>query len=263
MKIEVWSDVACPFCYIGERHLELALESFAHRDQVQVVPRSFELDPAAEPGVHKRMDEALAAKFGTSTAQVAAMQRGIADKSHAVGLDFDTTNASTANTFDAHRLVHLAEQQGKGKQLLFALMRGYFANGLKAGDYEALAAVAVDVGLDEARVKQVLAGDEFAADVRADEQTAGTLGITGVPFFLIDGKYAVSGAQPVAAFESALDQVWAAEHPIQMVGDADAGAVCTDDSCAVPGATTTESGATADSAGGPGSTATPAAGQRS
>ena len=235
MKIEIWSDVACPFCYLGERHLELALESFEHRDDVEIVPRAFELDPTAAPHEHRRMVDALAAKFGTTPAQVRAMQRGIADKAHAVGLEFDTTNASVTNTFDAHRLVHLARESGLDRQMLAALMRGYFAHSLKAGDVDELVAVATEVGLDEDRVREVLAGDEFADAVRADESKAQSIGVSGVPFFLIDGKYAVSGAQPVETFRSALDDVWAKEHPIQVVGgEAADGAVCTDDSCALP-----------------------------
>jgi predicted DsbA family dithiol-disulfide isomerase len=235
MKIEIWSDVACPFCYIGERHLELAVESFDHRDDVEVVPRAFELDPTATKHEHRPMDEALAAKFGTTPAQVAAMQRGIAERAHAVGLEFDTTNASVTNTFDAHRLVHLAREQGLDRELLHALMRGYFAHGLKAGDPEALVAVATGVGLDEARVREVLAGDEFTSAVKADEAKARSIGVQGVPFFLIDGKYAVQGAQPVEAFTQALDEVWAKENPIQVLGgDSADAAVCTDDSCALP-----------------------------
>lgn len=239
MKIEIWSDVACPFCYIGERHLDLALEGFAHRDDVEIVPRSFELDPSATPGEHTPMAEALAAKFGTTPAQVEAMQRGIGEKAQAVGLEFDTRKASTTNTFDAHRLVHLAEQSGRGRELMHALMTGYFAHGLRAGDRDELVRVATEVGLDESRVREVLAGEEFADAVRADEAKARATGITGVPFFLIDGKYAVSGAQPVEAFRSALDEVWAKEHPVQVLGGDDA-AVCTDDSCALPGTGTTQ-----------------------
>lgn len=234
MKIEIWSDIACPFCYIGERHLELALESFDHRDDVEIVPRAFELDPGAAPGEHRPMADALAAKFGTSSAQVTAMQRGIADKAHAVGLEFDTSTASVTNTFDAHRLVHLARESGRDRELLAALMRGYFAHGLRAGDHDALVEVATQVGLDEARVRAVLAGTEYTEDVRADESRARALGISGVPFFLIDDTYALSGAQPVAAFRSALDEVWAKQHPIQHLGTDTADGVCTDDSCALP-----------------------------
>ncbi len=232
LTIEVWSDVACPFCYLGEQNLELALESFAHRDKVEIVARSFELDPTAPVGEHRPMVEALAEKFGTSPAQVAAMQRGIAERAKAAGLAYDTSDAQITNTFDAHRLVHLAAESGKGMELLRALMQGYFAEGLRAGDPEALVAVARRVGLDETRVREVLAGDDYADAVRADQQRARSIGVSGVPFFLIADRYALSGAQPVATFASALDQAWAAEHPIQVVGDAD-GAVCTDDSCAI------------------------------
>lgn len=234
MKIEIWSDIACPFCYIGERHLELALESFDHRDDVEIVPRAFELDPTAAPGEHRPMADALAAKFGTTPAQVSAMQRGIADKAHAVGLEFDTSTASVSNTFDAHRLVHLAREAGLDRELLAALMRGYFAHGLHVGDHEALVAVATQVGLDEARVRAVLSGTDYADDVRSDESRARTLGISGVPFFLIDGTYGLSGAQPVAAFRSALDEVWAKQHPVQLVGTDTADGVCADGSCELP-----------------------------
>lgn len=213
MEIELWTDVACPFCYLGERQLTLALESFPHRDEVTVVPRSFELDPTATRGEHHEMHEALAAKFGTTRAQVQSLQEGIAERAREVDLPFDTTDAVVTNTFDAHRLVHLARESDLDRELLRALMQGYFATGLRAGDHDALTAVATEVGLDEARVREVLASEEYADAVRADETRAREVGVTGVPFFLIDEKYAVSGAQSVEGFKGMLTDVWGREHP--------------------------------------------------
>ena len=231
MRIDVWSDVACPFCYLGERRLEQALADFPHRDQVTVVSRSFELDPAAERGEHRPMAEALVQKFGSTAAQVEAMQRGIAAQVNEAGLPFDTSRAMVGNTADAHRLVHLADEAGLAREMMQALHRAYFSEGLRVGDADELVALAGKVGLDEARVREVLAGDEYSDAVRDDQARARQLGITGVPFFLFEDKYGVSGARSVAELRSVLDEVWAKEHPVQMLGDDAEGAVCTDDTC--------------------------------
>ncbi len=232
MKIEIWSDVVCPFCYIGERHLALALEDFAHRADVEIVPRSFELDPSAPRDSTVPLAQALAAKFGTTAAQVSSMQEGIAARAQAVGLEFDTSEATHANTFDAHRLVHYAASKGLGTELMYVLMNAYFAHGLIVSDHDSLARLAVGVGLPEDGVRAVLGSDDFADAVRADINRARATGVNGVPFFVFDETYAVSGAQPVEAFRQVLDEVWLKTHPVQLIVEADE--LCTDGACAVP-----------------------------
>lgn len=208
MKIDIWSDIVCPFCYVGKRHLELALEGFEHAAEVEITWHSFELDPDAVPVADESLVDKIARKYSMSTEQSEASQRQLAAKAAAVGLDFNWQEARYGNTFDAHRLVHLAAAQGLADAAEERFMRAYFTEGKAIGDPETLAGLAVEIGLDEARVREVLAGTEFADAVRADEAQASAYGISAVPFFVIDGTYGISGAQPVEAFEQALQQIW-------------------------------------------------------
>jgi predicted DsbA family dithiol-disulfide isomerase len=237
MRVDIWSDVVCPWCYVGKRRFEAALAGFAHRDSVEVHWRSFELDPRA-PRVRDvdRIDH-LATKYGIPREQAEAMERQINEAGRAAGLDFRLDRSRGGNSFDAHRLLHLAADHGLADATKERLFRAYFMDGEPIGDPGALARLAVDAGLPAAEVDDVLAGDRYADVVRADEATAHAYGATGVPFFVIDETYGIAGAQPPEVFANVLDRAWSETHPdstesraapLAGVPDADG---CTDAAC--------------------------------
>jgi predicted DsbA family dithiol-disulfide isomerase len=232
MKVDIWSDVVCPFCYVGKRRLEEALESFAHRDDVEVVWHSFQLDPGAPAIAEGRTVEKLAAKYGMTLEQAVAAQESLAANAATVGLEFNWQETKSGNTFDAHRLIHLAAGQGKADAMKERLLRAFFTEGEQIGDREVLVRLAGEAGLDEGQAREVLESETHADDVRADIAQAQAYGIRGVPFFVIDGKYGISGAQPTELFSQALTQAWTEAHPLQMVST-DGDATCEGDSCAV------------------------------
>jgi predicted DsbA family dithiol-disulfide isomerase len=232
MKVDIWSDVVCPFCYIGKRRLEEALEAFAHRDEVEVVWHSFQLDPAAPAIAQGRTVDKLAAKYGMTLEQAVAAQESLAANAATVGLDFNWQETKSGNTFDAHRLIHFAATLGRADAMKERLLRAFFTEGEQIGDREVLVRLAGEAGLDEDQAEAVLESDRHADDVRADIAQAQAYGIRGVPFFVIDGKYGISGAQPTELFSQALDQAWSEAHPLQMV-TTDGDAACEGDSCAV------------------------------
>ena len=213
MKVEIWSDIACPWCYVGKRRFEAALSEFEHAAEVEVVWRSFELDPQA-PRVHaESQNELLARKYGLPAERVRAMNERLTGEARKEGLDFQLDRVRVGNTFDAHRLVHLAGESGRAAQMKERLMRAYFTEGATVGEPATLRALAADVGLDPQRVDEALASDAHAADVRADEARARDFGVTGVPFFAIDERYGVSGAQPAEVLLGALRQAYAEMEP--------------------------------------------------
>jgi len=208
VKVEVWSDVVCPWCYIGKRRLEGALAGFEHAVDVDVEYRSFELNPAAPSNEGQALDQRLADKYGVSIDEARAMNSRVTDAAAAEGLYYRLDIAQPGNPFDAHRLIHLAGTQGLKSEMKERLMAAYFSEGRPVGDPEALVELATEVGLDPERVRAVLASDEFAADVRTEEREAAELGINGVPFFVIDRRYGVSGAQPSELLLQALQKAW-------------------------------------------------------
>jgi predicted DsbA family dithiol-disulfide isomerase len=208
MQVEIWSDVVCPFCYLGKRNFEQALTTFAHRDDVDVVYRSFELDPAARTGVTTATVEVLASRYGMSLDQANDAQRQMEQRAARAGLDFHLAELRSGNTRDCHRLLHLAKAQQLQSELMDRLHRAYFTEQLSIFDASSLTALAVDVGLDPREVERVLHSEEFGAAVDADEMAAASLGATGVPFFVIDRRYAIAGAQPAAAITQVLDRAW-------------------------------------------------------
>ena len=238
MKIEIWSDVVCPWCYIGKRRFEKALAQFPHRDAVTITWRSFELDPNAAQSSQDSLTELLAHKYGTTIEQAAKMNARVSALAAAEGLDYHLDQAKPSNTFDAHRLIHLAASKGVQGAVKERLMRAYFTDGLPIGDAETLARVVAEAGLDAGEARATLASDDFAEEVRADEERAEALGISGVPFFVIDGRYGVSGAQPPEVILNALQTAWAASQPLTIVsGDAESDdaetGLCEGDSCAI------------------------------
>ena len=206
MHVEIWSDIACPWCFVGKRRFEAALAQFEHRDQVTVTWRSFELDPAAP---HERTGERaahLAEKYGVSVEQAREMEAQMAQTAAGDGLAFDFDAARSGNTFDAHRIVHLAAVHGRQDAMQERLFSAYLEQGELVSDHSTLARLAVEVGLPGEEVEELLAGDRFAAEVRDDERTAAALGINAVPFFVVDRAMGASGAHPPAALLSLLEQ---------------------------------------------------------
>lgn len=231
MKLEIWSDVVCPWCYIGKRRFETALAGFEHRDQVTVIWRSFQLDPNAPTTADGDPLDRLVAKYGMTRADAARAQARVTATAATVGLDFHLDRARSGNTFDAHRLLHHAISAGRQSDLKERLMAAYFVEGDAVGEPEVLARLATEVGLEDSAVREVLASDAFAAEVREDELEARRLGISGVPFFVIDRTYGISGAQPSEVMLSTLDRAWADSHPLTMVPVGGDDASCTDESC--------------------------------
>jgi predicted DsbA family dithiol-disulfide isomerase len=208
MQIEIWSDVVCPWCYLGKRRFERALEAFAHRDEVDVVFRSFELDPTAARDATVPTVDLLAERYGMSVAQAETAQREMETRAVGDGLHFRMTGLRSGNTRDAHRLIHLAGSPDKQAELVERLHRAYFTEQRSVFDAESLTEVGVEAGLDRSEVAAVLASDRFDAEVDADEAAARSLGATGVPFFVIDRRYGVSGAQPAAVLAQVLERAW-------------------------------------------------------
>lgn len=213
MTIEIWSDVVCPWCYIGKRRLESALSGFGHSGEVKIVWRSFELNPDAPHEEAGTLEEMLAAKYGMTLEEATAANERITRLAAAEGLEYRLDRAKRGNSFDAHRLIHLAASRGAQGAMKERLMRAYFTEGEAIADPAVLARLGVEIGLDEADARRMLAGSDLADEVRRDEETAQSLGITGVPFFVIEGKWGISGAQPKEVFSEALDSIWAELHP--------------------------------------------------
>ncbi|MEJ3655278.1 DsbA family oxidoreductase [Actinomycetes bacterium KLBMP 9759] len=235
MKVEIWSDVVCPWCAIGKRRFESALARFPHRDDVDVRWRSFELDPTAPRERTGDLAGHLASKYGVSLEQATTMNRQMTERAAEDGWDFHFEHARPGNTFDAHRLLHLAADRGVQDAVKERLFAAYLEEGEPIGDADALGRIAAAAGLDEAEAREVLAGDRYADEVRADERQARAYGINGVPFFVIDEKYGVSGAQPADALLEVLETAWREANPLQVLtpaGGAEGGA-CEDGSCAI------------------------------
>jgi predicted DsbA family dithiol-disulfide isomerase len=214
MQVEIFSDVVCPWCYIGKRRFEAALADFANAEDVTVTYRSFQLDPDAPPRSTESIEQHLAQKYGRTLEQAREMNQGVTDLAAGVGLEFHLETAQRANTFDAHRVLHLAAARGLQAELAEGLLDAYFTRAALVSDHAELTELAVAAGLDRDEVAATLAGDDYADQVRADFGLAGRFGVTGVPFFVFDRKYGVSGAQESAVFADVLNQVWNdTEHP--------------------------------------------------
>jgi predicted DsbA family dithiol-disulfide isomerase len=233
VRIDIWSDIACPWCYIGKRRLESALAGFDHRDDVEVVYRSFQLDPTAPTEVTETAQQMLAGRYGVSAAEAAQMQARVTELAAAEGMAWRHDETLHANTFDAHRLLHLAKAEGRQAALKEAFLAANFVEARNLADHAVLREIAVAAGLPADRVDAVLAGDEYGADVRADVDRARAYGATGVPFFVVDEKYGVSGAQPTELFGQLLERAWRESHPaVELVGG-EADGACGPDGCPI------------------------------
>ncbi|SNT50106.1 Predicted dithiol-disulfide isomerase, DsbA family [Actinomadura meyerae] len=233
MRVEIWSDVVCPWCYIGKRQFEKALQGFEHRDRVEVVHRSFQLDPTLPPGETVDVAEMLAEKYGMTRERAVEMNRQMEERAAGVGLEYHLEGGRAGNTLDAHRIVHLAAKRGRQDEVVEALYKAHFTDRRSVFDHDSLVEIAAAAGLDADEARETLASGAFTAEVEADQREAAALGATGVPFFVLDRRYGVSGAQPPEAFTEALNRAWTDANPALTTigGDAEA---CTDDTCAVP-----------------------------
>jgi predicted DsbA family dithiol-disulfide isomerase len=228
LNVEIWSDIACPWCYVGKRRFEAALAAFEHRDDVQVTWRSFELDPTAPAEREGDRTEHLAAKYGVSRARADQMHAQMTEVAAGEGLDFRFDVARSGNMFDAHRIVHLAAAHGLQDAMKERLFRAYLGEGELVSDHATLQRLAVEVGLPVDEVRDVLSTDRYAADVRDDERTASGLGIHAVPFFVVDRAIGASGAQPPEVLAEMLRQAWDQRPKLDVVAD---GAACGPDGC--------------------------------
>lgn len=220
MRIDIWSDVVCPWCYLGKRRLEKALAGFPHADEVELVYHSFQLDPSAPKVVTETAREMLARKYRMSPAQAAEAQGRVIALAAEEGMHWRHEESPFVNTADAHRLLHLAREEGRQGELKEALMHAYFGEARNVADHDELQRIAVGVGLDETRVAAVLGSREFEDAVEDDVRQAAAYGATGVPFYVVDGRYGISGAQPVEVFEQVLTRAWdESNREVQTVDD--------------------------------------------
>ncbi|AOZ94432.1 DsbA family oxidoreductase [Paenibacillus crassostreae] len=230
MKIEFWSDIVCPWCYIGKRRFEKALSQFEHQAEVEVIWRSYELDPSS-PRLSGDIIEGLSKKIGRSIEEVKQMTEQITALAAQEGLEYRFDIMKSGNTLDAHRLIHFANSKGLIEEVSELLYHSYFTEGLPVGDVEALIQIGVKAGLEPIETRNVLESDMYTDEVRADENRAHSLNISGVPFVLVGEKYGVSGAQSADVFLQAIRQAWNEAHPISFVGEA--GNQCDDGNCLI------------------------------
>ena len=233
MRIEIWSDIACPWCYIGKRRFEKALAVFPHRDRVEVVHRSYLLDPGAPTEPVETVAEMLGRKYGGG----ADAGRAMIDRVEAVaaeeGMVWRHHSSLRVNTLDAHRVLHLARQEGHQDALLEALYAAYFAQARNVADHDTLVELATGAGISAERVHEVLGSTEFTDEVFAEAAEAGALGASGVPFYVAERKYGVPGAQPVEVFTQVLEQAWQDAHPALQVVTGGNDDACGPDGCAI------------------------------
>jgi len=231
MKVEIWSDVMCPFCYIGKRKFEAALGTFENRDNIEIVWKSFQLQPGLKTDPSKSTVQHLAESKGWSMDQTRETIKYVTDMAEIVGLHYNFDKAVVANSFDAHRFIQFAKTKGKGDAAEEGLFKAYFTEGKNTADHAVLIQLGNEIGLDVDAVKQVLQGSDFTAEVNRDISESQQLGVSGVPFFVFDRKYAVSGAQDSKVFLENLNKAWK-EHAAANPGALDktnTGAVCTPD----------------------------------
>ncbi len=208
MRIDVWSDILCPFCHLGRRYLQLALEQFEHADDVSVIWHSFQLDPEAPERVEGSNVERVAEKYGLALEEANASQQKLAADAAAVGLDYQWEQTVGGNSYDAHRLIHFARFQDAEEKVTDRIMRAWYSEGASIGDRQVLLELAVEAGLDAEEVRGVLDSDSFGPEVRNDIAVAHQIGITSVPTFVLDQKFGLPGAQPPEIMLNAIRYAW-------------------------------------------------------
>ena len=235
MKIEVWSDYVCPFCYIGKRRLEEAIQTSGLTENIEVQFKAYELDPNSPAISDKSTYEMLAEKYQTTPEAAKQMTTSVKQQAQTVGLEYDFDRIKPTNTFDAHRLAKWAEAQGKPAEASERLLKAYFIEAQEIGRHEVLLNLIEEIGLDRTQAAEVLASNAFETEVKQEIEEGMSLGVQGVPFFVINRKYAISGAQPAEAFEEALRKVAEEEGispTLQTLGQKNAG-ICKDDNCEI------------------------------
>lgn len=231
MKVEVWSDVMCPFCYIGKRHYEAALKQFADSNNVEIVWKSFQLNPNSPEQYNGSVNDYLAEHKGISVEQAKAMNDRVTQMAKEAGLTYNFDKAKIANSFKAHRVIQMAKAKGLGDAIEERLFKAYFTEGKDFGSTQVLIELAKDIGLTEAEVNEALTNDDYAYKVKQDVYEAQQIGVTGVPFFVFNRRYAVSGAQPTEVFLQTLQKSfneWRKENPAPTL-EVTEGNVCTTD----------------------------------
>ncbi|HEY6760852.1 MAG TPA: DsbA family oxidoreductase [Baekduia sp.] len=235
MELEIWSDIACPWCYVGKRRMEAAVAEFEHADDVNVTWRSFELDPSAPAERSGRHTELIARKYGRTVQEVEGMNAQLTAVAAGAGIDMELSQIRSGNTFDGHRVIHLAAEHGLQDAMKERLMHAYFTEGALISDHDTLIALATEVGVPEAAVREALLTERYAEDVRADERDATSAGISAVPCFVIDRKFGASGAQDPSILLDFLRHGWSERQPapIAMMGDTGVaeGDACGPDGC--------------------------------
>lgn len=225
MKIEIWSDVVCPFCYVGKRKIEKALDKFPYKGKVEIEWKSFQLNPDQKTNPNISTLEHLAQSKGWSMDQTREITSNVVNMAAAQGLEFDFEKAVVANTKNAHRLIHLAKESGKGGEMKERLLSAYFSEGKNVDDAATLISLGKEVGLAEEKIKAMLESDLFEKAVDQDIYESRQIGVKGVPFFVLDRKFGISGAQADAVFDQTLEKAWveyAKENPVlKMAGAAD------------------------------------------
>lgn len=208
LKIQIWSDIMCPYCYIGKRRIEAALEQFKHKNAVEIEWKSFQLDANFVASEGDNLTEHLAEKYGKDKKWAQEMMDNMTQNAKTAGLDFHFEKAVMANSFDAHRLLHLAKKFQLGNELKELLFKAYLTDGKNIGDLATLKQLGIQAGLDAAAIDDVLQSDAYATNVKQDIEMAQNIGVQGVPFFVLDNKYAISGAQHVDTFVQTIEKVW-------------------------------------------------------
>lgn len=208
LKVQIWSDVMCPFCYIGKRKIEEAITQFENKDSVEIEWKSFELDPSFVAAPNESIADHLADKYGRDIDWAQSMLENTTQTAKSNGLDFHFEKAILANSLNAHRLLHLAKKNNRSNELEELLFKAYFTEGKNVNDWNTLQKIGQEAGLNIDEIKQLIETEIFTKEVRADQQEAQALGVTGVPFFVFDNKYAVSGAQPTDIFLKTLEKTW-------------------------------------------------------
>lgn len=233
MKVEIWSDIMCPFCYIGKRRFEAALQQFSGKEDIEIVWKSFQLNPSIKTEAGKNINEYLADAKGWTLDYAKQLNAHVTNMAKEVGLHYDFDKAIVANSFDAHRLIQLAKANRKGDEMEERLFKAYFTEGKNTADHATLIQLGTEIGLDPATIKKVLASNEYADKVEQDIYEAQQIGVRGVPYFVLNDRYAVSGAQASETFLGALNKAWGEwkkEGPVSLTDiDNGSAAVCTTD----------------------------------
>lgn len=231
MKIEIWSDFACPFCYIGKTRFEQALQKFEHKDGVEVTFKAYELNPHAPKKMEGKSYENFSKSHHMTIKEAKDRFKMIEQNAKTVGLHFDFEKVQMTNTFDAHRLAKLAATYKLENEMTTRLMKAYFTEGKNLSEINTLIKIATEMGLDETKTKQVLESDQFKKEVQEQIDDARKVGVQGVPFFVINQKYGISGAQQEEYFTQALNQIWRENNPIQTLNDMDSSLSCEGEDC--------------------------------